>query len=31
MKERINLLHGVISINTDIEKGTEINIEIPLI
>ncbi len=31
MKERINLLHGVILINTDIEKGTEINIEIPLI
>lgn len=31
MKERINLLHGVISINTDIEKGTEVNIEIPLI
>lgn len=31
MKERINLLHGNISINTDIEKGTEINIEIPLI
>lgn len=31
MKERINLLHGIISINTDIEQGTEINIEIPLI
>lgn len=31
MKERINLLHGVITFNTDIKKGTEINIEIPLI
>lgn len=31
MKERINLLHGVITFNTDIKKGTEINIKIPLI
>lgn len=30
MKERINLLHGTILFNTDKEKGTEINIEIPL-
>lgn len=30
MKERISLLHGSISINTGIGKGTEINIEIPL-
>ena len=30
MKERINLLQGNISFNTDVEKGTEINIEIPL-
>lgn len=30
MKERINLLHGTISFNSDIKKGTEIVIEIPL-
>lgn len=30
MKERINLLHGSILINTAIGKGTEIKIEIPL-
>lgn len=30
MKERVNLLHGNISFNADVEKGTEINIEIPL-
>ena len=31
MNERINLLHGTILINTDIGKGTEIKIEIPLV
>lgn len=31
MKERINMLHGIITFNTDIKRGTEINIEIPLI
>lgn len=31
MKERISLLHGNILINTEIGKGTEIKIEIPLV
>lgn len=31
MKEKIELLNGNISINTEVEKGTEIEIEIPLI
>lgn len=31
MKERISLLHGNILIDTDIGKGTEIKIEIPLL
>ncbi len=30
MKERINLLHGNINIDTEINKGTEVKIDIPL-
>lgn len=30
MKERVDLLNGTISINTELEKGTEIQIQIPL-